>query len=101
MESLLPRGVLQPDGVITAQPQAIGASVQVDSAIASYEKVSGISGNLNSVGSDTLNNLMTFWGEAFQKLYPNVKMQVKGEGSATAPPALTEGTAQLGPCLGR
>jgi phosphate transport system substrate-binding protein len=74
-----------------------GAGVEVDPAVKSYEKVSGISGNLNSVGSDTLNNLMTYWAEAFQKGYPNVKVQTKGEGSATAPPALTEGTAQLGP----
>ena len=74
-----------------------GAGVEVDPAVKSYEKVSGISGNLNSVGSDTLNNLMTYWAEAFQKEYPNVKVQTKGEGSATAPPALTEGTAELGP----
>jgi phosphate transport system substrate-binding protein len=69
----------------------------VGAAIKPYEKVSSLSGNLNSVGSDTLNNLMTYWGESFQKLYPNVKIQVKGEGSATAPPALAEGVAQLGP----
>ncbi len=73
------------------------AAVTVDPAIKPYEKVSDLSGNLNSVGSDTLNNMMTFWGEAFMKTYPNVKIQIKGEGSATAPPALTEGTAQLGP----
>jgi phosphate transport system substrate-binding protein len=74
-----------------------GAGVDVDSAVKPYEKISGISGNLNSVGSDTLNNMMTYWAEAFQKEYPNVKVQTKGEGSATAPPALTEGTSQLGP----
>ena len=62
-----------------------------------YQKVPGISGNLNSVGSDTLNNLMQYWSEAFKKTYPNVTFQVRGEGSATAPPALTEGTSQLGP----
>jgi phosphate transport system substrate-binding protein len=74
-----------------------GADAEVDAKVKAYEKVSGISGNLNSVGSDTLNNLMTYWAEGFQKEYPNVKVQTKGEGSATAPPALTEGTAQLGP----
>ena len=63
----------------------------------SYKPVSGISGNLNSVGSDTLNNLMTYWAEGFRKVYPNVNIQVEGKGSATAPPALTAGTAQLGP----
>jgi phosphate transport system substrate-binding protein len=69
----------------------------VDPAIASYQKTSGISGSLSSVGSDTMNNLMTLWGESFSRLYPNVKLQVEGKGSSTAPPALIEGTAQLGP----
>ena len=64
---------------------------------ASAEAVKGVSGNLNSIGSDTLNNLMTLWAEAFQKQYPNVKIQIEGKGSSTAPPALISGTAQLGP----
>jgi phosphate transport system substrate-binding protein len=63
----------------------------------SYTPVSGISGNINSVGSDTLNNLMTLWAEAFKAKYPNVKIQIEGKGSSTAPPALTEGTSQFGP----
>ncbi len=71
--------------------------VKVDPAIKSYEKVSGVSGNLSSIGSDTLNNLMALWSRAFQDLYPNVQFQVEGKGSNTAPPALIEGTAQLGP----
>jgi phosphate transport system substrate-binding protein len=71
--------------------------VAVDAAIASYQKTSGVSGNINSVGSDTMNNLMTLWGETFQKLYPNVKIQVEGKGSSTAPPALIAGTSQFGP----
>jgi phosphate transport system substrate-binding protein len=69
----------------------------VDAAIAPYQKASGISGNLNSIGSDTLNNLMTFWAEGFQRQYPNVRIQIEGKGSSTAPPALISGTAQLGP----
>jgi phosphate transport system substrate-binding protein len=63
----------------------------------SYAKVSGVSGNINSIGSDTLNNLMTLWAEGFRRQYPNVKIQIEGKGSSTAPPALIEGTAQLGP----
>lgn len=62
-----------------------------------YRQVPGVAGTINSVGSDTLNNLMTFWGEAFQAMYPNVTVQVEGKGSATAPPALAAGAAQLGP----
>src|SRR6185503_12128069 len=53
-----------------------------------YQKSSGISGNVNSVGSDTMNNMMTLWAESFIKMYPNVKIQVEGKGS---------GTAQFGP----
>lgn len=71
--------------------------VKVDPKIKPYRKVGGVSGNLNSIGSDTLNNLMTLWAEGFRKEYPNVKIQIEGKGSSTAPPALTEGTAQLGP----
>ena len=71
--------------------------VDVDATIAEYKTVSGVSGNLNSIGSDTLNNLMTLWAEGFKALYPNVNIQIEGKGSATAPPALIEGTSQLGP----
>ncbi len=71
--------------------------VKLDQELPLYAPTSGISGNLNSVGSDTLNNLMTLWAEGFQKAYPNVKIQVEGKGSSTAPPALIAGTAQLGP----
>lgn len=73
------------------------AQVAVDPALKTYEKVSGVSGNLNSIGSDTLNNLMTLWAEGFRAIYPNVNIQIEGKGSSTAPPALIEGTAQLGP----
>ena len=78
-------------GVIYAQ------AVKVDPAIKGYKKTSGVSGSLSSVGSDTLNNLMTLWAEGFQKEYPSVKIQIEGKGSSTAPPALIAGTAQLGP----
>ena len=72
-------------------------AVKVDPKLSSYKKVSGVTGPINSVGSDSLNNLMTYWVEAFQDQYPNVKIQVEGKGSGTAPPALTAGTAQIGP----
>ena len=62
-----------------------------------YTTGEGVSGNLTAIGSDTLNNLMTLWSEAFKKQYPKVKIQVEGKGSTTAPPALIAGTAQLGP----
>jgi phosphate transport system substrate-binding protein len=73
------------------------AQAQQDSPVPMYQKVSGISGSANSIGSDTMNNLMTLWLEGFRKYYPNVTIQVEGKGSSTAPPALIEGTAQFGP----
>ena len=77
---------------------SMGANqVTVDSSIKPYAPTSGVSGNLNAVGSDTLNNLMTLWAEGFNKKYPSVKVGVEGKGSSTAPPALTAGTAQLAP----
>ena len=77
---------------------SMGANqVTVDSSIKPYAPTSGVSGNLNAVGSDTLNNLMTLWAEGFSKKYPSVKVGVEGKGSSTAPPALTAGTAQLAP----
>jgi phosphate transport system substrate-binding protein len=76
---------------------AFAAPVKLDPGLATYKPVSGVSGNLSSVGSDTLNNLMTLWAETFNKHYPNAKIQIEGKGSSTAPPALISGTAQLGP----
>ncbi len=73
------------------------AAAEVDPALAVYQKSSGVSGNLSSVGSDTLANLMTLWAEDFKRNYPNVNIQIQAAGSSTAPPALTEGTANLGP----
>lgn len=71
--------------------------VEVDSHVPSYKKTIGISGNANSIGSDTMNNLMALWLEEFKKHYPLVNIQIEGKGSSTAPPALIEGTAQFGP----
>ncbi len=76
---------------------SVAAQVKVDPELPAYRVVSGVSGSINSIGSDTLNNLMTYWAESFQKFYPNAKIQIEGKGSSTAPPALIAGTAQLGP----
>ena len=78
-------------------PAHLPAQVQVDEALPVYEKTSGVSGNLSSAGSDTLANLMTLWAEEFKRTYPNVNVQIQAAGSSTAPPALTEGTSNLGP----
>lgn len=76
---------------------AVAVQAAVDPKLPEYKLATGVSGNVNSVGSDTLNNLMTLWAEDFKKWYPNVNIQIQGAGSSTAPPALTEGTANFGP----
>ena len=76
---------------------ASAAVADVDPNLPDYQRVSGISGNLSSVGSDTLNNLMTLWAEEFANFYPNVNIQIQGAGTSTAPPALIEGTSNFGP----
>ena len=72
-------------------------AADIDHEIPDYERTSGVSGNLSSVGSDTLANLMTLWAEDFKRAYPNVNIQIQAAGSSTAPPALTERTSNIGP----
>lgn len=76
---------------------SIQAQVTVDADLPTYEVVSGVSGTIKSVGSDTMNNLMTLWSEQFNKMYPNVRVEIEGKGSSTAPPALIEGQSTFGP----
>jgi phosphate transport system substrate-binding protein len=73
------------------------AQVQVDPSLPAYQQVQGVSGTLKSIGSDTMNNEMTLWAEGFLAMYPNVKVEIEGKGSSTAPPALIAGTSQFGP----
>ncbi len=84
-------------GVLSGLCAGGAMAQEVDPKLPDYSRASGVSGNLSSVGSDTLANLMTLWAEEFKREYPNVNIQVQAAGSSTAPPALTEGTANLGP----
>jgi len=84
-------------GALLVAAAASAQVVQVDASIPSYQHTVTVSGNLSTVGSDTMNNMMTLWSEGFARIHPNVKIQVEGKGSSTAPPALIAGTAQLGP----
>jgi len=83
--------------VVLTATAGFASPVKLDPGLTAYKPVSGVSGSLSSVGSDSLNNLMTLWAESFNKHYPNAKIQIEGKGSSTAPPALIAGTAQLGP----
>ncbi|MGH8192780.1 MAG: PstS family phosphate ABC transporter substrate-binding protein [Woeseiaceae bacterium] len=94
------KGTFLAAGLMSAALMAAGparAQSEVDPNLPEYQKASGVSGNLSSVGSDTLANLMTLWAEEYKRVYPNVNIQIQAAGSSTAPPALTEGTSNLGP----
>lgn len=84
-------------GAALTAATAVSAAPQVDPNLPTYQRASGVSGNLSSVGSDTLANLMTLWAEEYKRLYPNVNIQIQAAGSSTAPPALIEGASNLGP----
>jgi len=83
--------------LIATASLASAQSVSVDQELPNYTKTSGVSGNLKSVGSDTMNNMMALWGEGFRGLYPSVQIEIEGKGSSTAPPALIAGTSSFGP----
>jgi phosphate transport system substrate-binding protein len=82
--------------LVASLTPGVSVAAEVDPSIPTYSQVSGVSGNLSSVGSDTLANLMTLWAEEFKRFYPNVNIQVQAAGSSTAPPALTERTSNYG-----
>ena len=91
------RALLTSAAALLLASAAFAEQVPVAAGIAPYKKASGVSGSITSVGSDTMNNMMTLWAESFTRLYPNLKVQVEGKGSSTAPAALIAGTAQFGP----
>ena len=82
--------------VLGANPTPAQA-VKVDASIPAYRPVEGVTGNIKSVGSDTMLNLVTYWADDFKKLYPSVTVEIEGKGSGTAPAALVAGTASFGP----
>ncbi len=82
-------------GLSASEP--LFSQVKVDSRLPEYEPVGGVSGSIKSVGSDTMNNLMTLWAEKFIKMYPNIPIEIEGKGSSTAPPALSAGASNFGP----
>ena len=78
--------------VAAASAQDLGPGLQ------QYAKAGGeVSGSLKCVGSDTINNLVALWAEGFKKFYPSVREGIEGKGSASGPPALTEGTCTFAP----
>ena len=97
----MPKSILRSQFLIAAALFGLttlaAADTKVDADLGDYATISGVSGNLSSVGSDTLANLMTLWAEEYKRFYPNINIQIQAAGSSTAPPALAEGAANIGP----
>jgi phosphate transport system substrate-binding protein len=88
--------------VVVAQQNDRPIDIPVDlinkqKSFKSTHSLAGVYGSISSVGSDTLATLVSLWAERFKSVYPHVKFQIQAFGSATAPQALTQGTATIGP----
>lgn len=83
--------------LLLCAPLSFAQGVKVDPKMPVYTPVQGVSGSIKSEGSDTMNNLMTLWGEGFARFYPNVDIEIQGKGSSTGPPALIKGAATFAP----
>jgi len=84
-------------GTIAVVIGAISGALALDQNLPAYRTFGSLSGQIKSVGSDTLGHEMASWAKAFERLYPDVKITVEAKGSATAPEALLDGTSQFGP----
>jgi phosphate transport system substrate-binding protein len=93
---MYPRSIARATALLALTAVA-SAQLKLDPKLSDYQPVEGVSGTIKSVGSDTMNNLMTLWQEGFRTFYPNVTIEIEGKGSTTAPPALIAGTASFGP----
>ena len=71
--------------------------IVLDPALPAYTRAPSLAGNVNSIGSSTLSNLLFRWATDFKLLYPGVEINIVGGGSDTAPAALMAGTADLAP----
>ena len=95
---LLSAGILAAMLVGGISAGVLAAAPELDARLPAYERASGeVSGALKCVGSDTMNNLVALWAEGFKRSYPSIREAIEGKGSSTAPAALIDGTAQVGP----
>lgn len=75
----------------------LALSATISTAIPTPAHSQELAGNLSSTGSDTLGSLSSVWAEMVQQRYPQVLVEVRAIGSAAAPTALIQGTADIGP----
>ena len=94
MRSIAQNGLLL---VLLQMAAVAGAQIAVDPKLPEYKAKSGVAGKIDTVGSDTMNNVAQLWTEEFKKFYPSVSAAIDAKGSSNAIPALVNGSATFGP----
>jgi len=74
-----------------------GSNRAAEASLPPYTPQSALSGTIMSVGSDTMVYVVAYWVVAFKRLHPGVQTRILQAGSNTAPPALLDGRANIGP----
>src|SRR5258708_27764455 len=65
--------------------------------LTAYQPVKGLTGELRSVGADTMEAITKGWIAGFTKIYPDVKISMEAKASGTAGAAVGGGGARLCP----
>ena len=87
----------QPPEATPAKPVLPAATATTKAvALPAYAAERPVSGELKSVGSDSMEPLIVLWGEDFRKFHPRISTNFICKGSATAPRALLDGSAIMG-----
>lgn len=83
----------------TRQPQnrRPASTAQSLSSLPDYTKRTEARGQIRSVGSSTVSSLINSWGNTFTTQHPALTFNVVGGGSASALPALLNGSCDIAP----
>lgn len=79
----------------SASPGSSVADGPVADGMPAYVPMGDVSATLRVRGSDTLRTLLEAWSRGLAAHHPQAGLDVESKGSATAPPALAAGTADL------
>ena len=90
-------GLQAQEKIVQAPLNVGGLPVKVDAKLPEYNAVTGISGDIQLIGSDTMLGQVTELSEGFKKRYSSVTIGIEAEGSSFGPPALISGKALFAP----
>ncbi len=85
-----------PEGALLRDPVQVATPPVKEVPLATYVAQRPVSGELKSVGSDSMEPLMALWSDDFKKFQPRISTLFICKGSGTAPKALIEGSTLMG-----